>query len=238
MDSNLDAVIAGIERRYGSRALRRGDQENARRTGDRFPTRTSFDLITEGGIAPGGVLLFAGTGTTGKLTFALRVIAAGQRGGGDALWLDPSASFDAGAAERAGVDLDRLVIVRPRDRESALFATAAGLRGNGFRVVVVDTGPAIVPATIVVDHLAPLVPLTRSSTAALVVVSDRKPERLALPQITFERIGWERRFARTSGWTFAVSRRRGGGALFRADAFGHVFTDLGARDAREREVAV
>ena len=68
-------------------------------------------------------------------------------------WIDPTASFDPIAAQRASVDLERLIVVRARGAHLAL-ATAAALRSEGFRLVVVDVGDAAFGGT-KIDDLAP-----------------------------------------------------------------------------------
>src|SRR5205823_5135666 len=81
---------------------------------------------------------------------------------------------------------------------AAALAASASLRSEGFRLVVVDTGPAF--AGIGSDELAPVLPSVRGSPAALLVVSEDRGRRVAIPTCTFERVSWERRFERTVGW--------------------------------------
>src|SRR5438552_1038266 len=105
-------------------------------------------------------------------------------------------------------------------------------RIEGFRLVVVDTGPAF--AGIGSDELAPVLPSVRGSPAALLVVSEDRGRRVAIPTCTFERVSWERRFERTVGWTFEVGGPRGHSpldkrALFAVPALGAAATDLGRR---------
>src|SRR5256886_9301609 len=121
-----------------------------------------------------------------------------------AAWIDPTASFDPLAARRANVDLERLVIVRARGMGVTL-ATAAALRSEGFRLVVVDVGDPAFGGTNV-DDIAPALPAVPRSPAALLVVAGEPGRRLAIPTFVFERIAWERRFDRTVGWSFAVGR--------------------------------
>src|SRR5205814_1454776 len=85
----------------------------------------SLDRVTGGGIRAGEPLAFVGPLTAGKLALALQVAAAAQREGGMVAWIDPSASFDPLAAMRAGVDLDRVVVVRARDASEVLIAGTA-----------------------------------------------------------------------------------------------------------------
>jgi len=124
-----------------------------------------------------------------------------------AAWIDPSASFDPRAALRAGVDLDRLVVVRAKDPDEVLLAGSAVLRSEGFRLAVVDLGPSFA-SRCTVDDLAPLLPVVRGSPAALLVIAETRGRRVALPTVRVEPIGWQQRFGRTVGWSFARTTTR------------------------------
>jgi hypothetical protein len=148
-----------------------------------------------------------GQGTCGKVTLALRAVAGAQREGAMALWIDGARSFDAVAAHRAGIDLRRLVVVRARTGAEVLLASGAGLRSEGFRLVVVDLGPSFAQAASP-DSLSSILPHARGSTSALLVIADAPPMRLAMPTFEFERVAWERQHGRITGWTYAVRHRR------------------------------
>lgn len=200
----LTNAIARLDVRYGARTVVTATSA-ADRTGERrFLTGTSFDRLT-GGIDPGSALALVGEGTCGKVTLAFRAVAGAQRNGATALWVDGARSFDAVAAHRSGVDLARLIVVRARSRDEVLVAAGAGLRSEGFRLVVVDLGPAFAQVASP-DSLAPIIPHVRGSTSALVVVADSPAMRLSMPTFSFERVSWEHRHGRTTGWTFAVRR--------------------------------
>lgn len=224
----LDGAVARIGQRFGSRALTRGASFERRSEEQSLRTGTAFDRLT-GGVPTGSPCVFAGTGACGKLALALRAVAAAQREGASVMWVDPTATLDPLAASRAGVDLDRLLVVRARTREDALFAAAAGLRSGGFRLVTVDTGPALLAPFVRADDVAPLIPIVRGSAAALVVVSDEPASRLVLPTFRFERVAWEQEHGRTTGWTFAVSAARGEQALFHVRSLARQLFDLGVR---------
>lgn len=224
----LDGAIARVERRYGSRALARGAFFERRSDEGVLRTGTAFDRIA-GGVPTGAPCAFVGTGACGKLALALRAVAAAQRDGAHVMWVDPTASLDAVAASHAGVDLDRLLVVRTRRREDALTSAAAALRSGGFRLVALDTGPGLLASSVRADDVAPLVPLVRGSAAALVVVTDQAPRRLALLTFRFERVAWERELGRTTGWTFRVAGARGAEALFHARSYPRTLLDLGVR---------
>ena len=200
----LNDAIARLDVRFGARTVVTATSAADRARQRRFLTGTSFDRLS-GGIEAGSVLALVGEGTCGKVTMALRAVAGAQREGGMALWVDGARSFDALAARRTGVDLARTIVVRARSGPEIVLAAGAGLRSEGFRLVVVDLGPAFAQAASI-DALAPVLPHARGSTAALVVVADAPAMRLALPTFAFERVSWEERHGRTTGWTFAARK--------------------------------
>lgn len=225
METALAQAIARVEGRFGTHVLAHGAAVERRVDERRISTDSSLDALTPG-LASGAPLAFVGTGSSGKVALAHRAAAGAQRDGGSVLWVDPSATFDPVMARRAGVDLDRLIVVRARTRDAVLFATGAALRSDGFRLAVVDTGPQLASGGGTrIDDLAPLIPIVRSSPAALLVISEVRAARLAIPTFSFARIAWQQRFGRTSGWTSLVAER----ALFHFGALGSEPTDVGTR---------
>ncbi len=200
----LTDAIARLDVRYGARTVVTATSAADRTRERRFLTETSFDRLT-GGIEPGSALALVGEGTCGKVTLALRAAAGAQRNGATALWVDGARSFDAVAAHRSGIDLARLLVVRAHSRDDVLVAAGAGLRSEGFRLVVVDLGPAFAQIASP-DALAPVLPHVRGSTSALVVIAETPAMRLSLPTFSFERVSWEHRHGRTTGWAFAVRK--------------------------------
>jgi hypothetical protein len=77
----------------------------------------------------------------------------------------------------------------------------------------------------------------RGSPAALLVVAGEHGSRVAIPTYFFDRVGWERRFARTVGWSFGVGRAHASDRALFCVATDGGFVDLGTR-ADLAEVAV
>jgi hypothetical protein len=224
--SGLADAIASVEGRFGTHVLAHGAVAERRADERRIRTESSLDGLTPG-LASGAPLAFVGSGSTGKVALAHRAAAGAQRDGGTVLWIDQTGTFDPLAALRANVDLARVFVVRARTRDDVLLAAGAALRSDGFRLAVVDTGPQLAPGSTGIDDLAPLLPIVRSSPAALLVVSDTRAIRLAIPTFSFARVGWAERFGRTTGWTSLVAER----ALFHFAALGAESRDLGTRGA-------
>lgn len=200
----LTEAIARLDGRFGARTVTTAAAAAARTSERRFLTETSFDRLT-GGMAAGSAVALAGEGTCGKVTLAMRAVAGAQRNGAAAMWVDGARSFDPVAAHRTGIDLGRLVVVRARTREELLLAAGAGLRSEGFRIVVVDIGPSFAQVA-TADALSAVLPHIRGSTSALVMISDAPPLRLPVTTFAFERVSWQARHGRTAGWTFAVQK--------------------------------
>lgn len=224
----LAEAIASVEGRFGTHVLWHGAVAERRAGERRIQTDTSLDTLTPG-LASGAPLAFVGTGSCGKVALAHRAAAGAQRDGGTVLWIDPSATFDPLAAMRAGVDLERVFVVRAKTRGDVLLAAGAALRSDGFRLAVVDTGPQLAPSSsgARIDDLGPLLPIVRSSPAALLVISDARAMRLAIPTFSVARVAWAQRFGRTTGWTSLVAER----ALFHFTALGADSRDVGTRSA-------
>jgi predicted ATP-dependent serine protease len=226
--SGLAGAIARIEGRFGVHALALGRTSERHRSELVIATKSSLDRVIGGGLVPGEPIAFVGPPSVGKLQLALRATASAQGQGGMAAWIDPTASFDPLAGQRANVDLERVVVVRARGRELAL-ATAAALRSEGFRLVVVDVGdPAFGGGSL--DDIAPALSAVRGSPAALLVIAGERGRRVAIPTFVFERVAWERRFDRTVGWSFAVGRAHTTErALFCVTSLDGSLADLGTR---------
>jgi hypothetical protein len=111
-------------------------------TGKSLPTGiAALDraLLSQGGGLPRGVLTeITGPLSSGKTSLAFSAIAAAQRRGEPVAYVDPARSFHAPSAARAGVDLDRLLLVFPPDENEALRVADLVLRSRGFALVVLD----------------------------------------------------------------------------------------------------
>jgi hypothetical protein len=227
-ENGLAGAIARIEGRFGVHALARGHTSERHRSELVIATKSSLDRVIGGGLVAGEPIAFIGPASVGKLQLALRATAAAQAQGGMVAWIDPTASFDPHAAQRASVDLERLVVVRARGAGLAL-ATAAALRSEGFRLVVVDVGDRAFGG-IDMDDIAPALPAVRGSPAALLVVAGAPGRRVTIPSFVFERVAWKRRFDRTVGWSFAVGRPHASDrALFCVTSLDGALADLGTR---------
>jgi recombination protein RecA len=106
------------------------------------------EVLPEGGLPRGGVVELAtprglARGTSIALSACASAQAEARLRGGDATegawcaWLDPSGTLYAPAVARAGVDLGRLLVVRPQPEALAKVAVRMAL-SRAFMVLVID----------------------------------------------------------------------------------------------------
>lgn len=143
----LDTVIARLQLQYGPRALQRaGLPGTSDRIGCIPTTFSELDaVLTEsrfrggGGLPRGRITEIVGPATSGKVTLAAKVVAAAHRERGAlAAWLDLSRTCDPDYLHRCGVDLSRLLVVRPEDGRDALAITLHLVESNTLAVLIFD----------------------------------------------------------------------------------------------------
>jgi len=105
----------------------------------------SLDLALGGGLPRGRVIEIYGPESSGKTTLTLHAIAAVQRNGGTAAFIDAEHALDPAYAKRIGVDVDNLLISQPDNGEQALEIAETLVRSNAVDIVVVDSVAALVP---------------------------------------------------------------------------------------------
>jgi len=166
----LDAVVARLQLQYGPRAVHKAAPapEPIAHLSTTFP---DLDTVLGGGLPRGRITEILGPATSGKVTLAAKTLstAHGER---DALvaWLDLPRTCDPDYLHRCGLDLDRLLIVRPRDAADALAITLHLVESHTLAALVFDgtadlaqTDPALVAGSL--ERLAALV--TQTQTAVI-----------------------------------------------------------------------
>lgn len=110
------------------------DAKSVRATG--LPT---LDELLEGGLPNGCLVELTGRRSSGRFAAALAVLAAVTRAGEPAALVDLGDSLEPRQAVDAGVDLERLLWLRPQRTKQALIG-AEMLLGCGFPLIVFDLG--------------------------------------------------------------------------------------------------
>lgn len=96
------------------------------------------------GLRGGRMYQFLGKESTGKTTLSLDIIANAQKQGLACCYVDFERTFEDEYAEKLGVNLDELLVVRADTAEDALTVVEELLK-SGIMVVVIDSIPAAVP---------------------------------------------------------------------------------------------
>ncbi len=141
----LEATLARLNKQHGAGVVMRyGDRS---RQVARLPTGSlSIDLATGiGGYPRGRIVEVYGPESSGKTTLTLHAIAACQRAGGVAAFVDAEHALDPAYAEALGVDLDALVVSQPDHAEQALQVVEQLVASNELQLVVIDSVAALVP---------------------------------------------------------------------------------------------
>lgn len=103
-----------------------------------------FDRLLEGGLERGAMVELIGRRSSGRLSLVLTALAAATEAGEAAALVDLGDSLAPQDAAAAGVDLERLLWVRPR-RIKEVLASAEVILSSGMPLVVLDLGMPPVP---------------------------------------------------------------------------------------------
>lgn len=143
----LGAALSQIERQFGKGSVMRLGDVPAMRDIESISTGSlSLDIaLGIGGLPRGRIVEIYGPESSGKTTLTLQVIAACQRKGGVAAFVDAEHALDPAYAKRLGVNVDELLISQPDTGEQALEITDMLVRSGGVDVVIVDSVAALTP---------------------------------------------------------------------------------------------
>lgn len=142
----LDRALAALDKQFGrGTVMKLGEQ--AKMQVDVIPTGC-LDLdvaLGVGGIPKGRIIEIYGPESSGKTTVALHLIAATQKLGGIAAFIDAEHALDPSYAQRLGVNIDELYVSQPSTGEDALEIAEALVRSGAVDIVVIDSVAALVP---------------------------------------------------------------------------------------------
>ena len=101
-------------------------------------------MTVEDLVQPGEIGELVGELASGRTTLLVRCLHAAMAAGGTAALVDVDSTFDPPSAQRAGIDLRRVLWVRgDGDRDRALKATDVLIRCPGFALVALDLGESV-----------------------------------------------------------------------------------------------
>jgi len=145
--SSALSLLSGL----GAKLSRASDLPSPSARRETLPTRVpALDRLLEGGLPRGGFVEFVARRSAGRFSIGVSTLAAATSSGEAAALVDLGGHLDPQSAEAAGVDLARLLWVRPEKVKGAV-ASAEMLLSTGFPLVVVDLGLAPVRGRFVPD---------------------------------------------------------------------------------------
>jgi recombination protein RecA len=144
---NLGTALSQIEKQFGKGSiLRLGSKEAIVPVSVISSGSISLDYaLGVGGFPRGRINEIFGPESSGKTTVALQVVAAAQKGGGVAAFIDVEHALDPKYAGKLGVDVDNLLVSQPDYAEQALEITNALIASGAIDVLIVDSVAALVP---------------------------------------------------------------------------------------------
>ena len=139
-DKALQAALGQIERQFGKGSVMKLGDSTAARDIDVISTGSlGLDVaLGVGGLPKGRVVEIYGPEASGKTTLTLQTIAACQRQGGTAAFVDAEHALDPVYAAKLGVNVDELLVSQPDTGEQALEITDMLVRSGAVDMVVVD----------------------------------------------------------------------------------------------------
>jgi recombination protein RecA len=208
----LDAVVARLQTQYGPRAIRKSViAPDIAYLSTTFPALDA--ALGQGGLPRGRISELIGPATSGKVTLAAKVLASAHRDRAALVaWVDLTRTCDPDYLHRCGLDLERLLIVRPDTSEDALAIMLHLVESNSLAALVFDDlagmvgarGAASVESVLAgtLERLATVVTLTE--TAVLFLSEPRAQYRtlahLATVRLEIRREHWLRQGRDVTGY--------------------------------------
>lgn len=143
----LGAALSQIERQFGKGSVMRLGDVSAISDIEVVSTGSlTLDIaLGIGGLPRGRIVEIYGPESSGKTTLTLQVIAACQRKGGTAAFIDAEHALDPAYAKRLGVNVEELLISQPDTGEQALEIADMLVRSSAVDVVIIDSVAALTP---------------------------------------------------------------------------------------------
>ena len=144
----LDLAVTSIEREWGKGSIMRLGANQHLNDGIQVVSTGSLGLdicLGVGGLPRGRIIEIYGPEASGKTTLALQTIAAAQRGGGLAAFIDAEHALDVGYSRKLGVNTEDLLISQPDTGEQALEICETLVRSGALDIIVIDSVAALVP---------------------------------------------------------------------------------------------
>ena len=145
-DKALEQVLSDIEKQFGKGSIMKLGDNTHMKVDVCSSGCLSLDIaLGVGGYPRGRIIEIYGPESSGKTTFALQAIAAQQKAGGRAAFIDAEHALDPVYAARLGVNINELLLSQPDTGEQALEICEALVRSEAVSIIVIDSVAALVP---------------------------------------------------------------------------------------------
>ena len=143
----LEMALRQIEKQFGKGSIMKLGEAGAASTVSSVPSGCiALDIsLGIGGYPRGRVVEIYGPEWSGKTTVSLHAIAAAQKAGGQAAFIDAEHALDPVYARNLGVNIDELLLSQPDTGEQALEIAEALVRSGAVDIIVIDSVAALVP---------------------------------------------------------------------------------------------
>jgi len=148
LDGNpaLRNTLAQIEKEFGEGSIMPLGTEAQKPIEGVSSGSLSVDLALGGkGFPRGRIIEIFGPESSGKTTIALHAVAAAQRAGGIAAFIDAEHALDPSWAKKLGISLENLLVSQPTTGEEALQICELLIKSNAVDIIVIDSVAALVP---------------------------------------------------------------------------------------------
>jgi recombination protein RecA len=145
-NSELRHTLAQIEKTFGEGSIMPLGADRQAPIEGISSGSLSVDLALGGrGFPRGRIIEVYGPESSGKTTIALHSVAAAQRAGGIAAFIDAEHALDPSWAKKLGISLEELLVSQPTSGEEALQIVEMLVKSNAVDIIVVDSVAALVP---------------------------------------------------------------------------------------------
>ena len=145
-DKALADALALIEKDFGKGSLMRLGEAANKKVSVVSSGSLALDIaLGAGGYPKGRIVEIYGPESSGKTTVALHAVAAVQKEGGIAAFIDAENALDPEYAKALGVNIDELLLSQPDYGEQGLQIAEKLITSGAVDLVVIDSVAALVP---------------------------------------------------------------------------------------------
>ncbi len=145
-DKALEQVLKDIEKQFGAGAIMKLGADDHIKIDVTSSGSIALDAaLGVGGFPKGRIIEIYGPESSGKTTIALQAIAAAQKKGGRAAFIDAEHALDPVYAKNLGVNINDLLLSQPDTGEQALEICDALVKSEAIDLIVIDSVAALVP---------------------------------------------------------------------------------------------